>query len=553
MDDMTRFEERFEERIRAFAMTGVQSVDSAAVARAVAVGHPKSAATRPARRRLLDEIHRPRRSMSRTTFAAAAVVAMLALGGALFVVAGDPSPTPSADPSPSLPVVVAPSSTPSATNRPTDLVRRPEIGQASGSPPARWARLALATTAVRLLDGRVLVVGGANDDENDTSAELYDPVSGTWSATGNMLKPHGGFPATLLRDGRVLVGDGDDPNADDEARWNLGAEVYDPASGTWTATGKMVTPDQGCNGHVAARRQGARDGHRRRRAVRPRQRDLDRHGEDAPAARRPRGRPAARWQGARGGRRRLDIRYAVTASESAELYDPATGTWTATAPMNDRTDAITATLLPRRQGARYGRDSSAGRTLPELYDPATGTWTAAGDMRQPGTVPIGHAVVGWHGAGGAADRSAGAELYDPGTGSWTTTGSMLREHGDAPAHAAARRHRPRGRWQDCLEGVCTTAQRSCTSLPACRRPRCQPSRARPRSRLRRRARPRSRPRSRPRPVPSRRTHGPGRSRSRTGAPNPRRCSWPRRTSMASWGGWSGPRPRTSCHPAPPCR
>ena len=48
-------------------------------------------------------------------------------------------------------------------------------------------------TAVRLLDGRVLVVGGADSDENDTSAELYDPDTGTWSATGNMLRPRGGF------------------------------------------------------------------------------------------------------------------------------------------------------------------------------------------------------------------------------------------------------------------------------------------------------------------------------------------------------------------------
>ena len=111
-------------------------------------------------------------------------------------------------------------------------------------------------TAVRLLDGRVLVVGGYPGDEPTTltSAELYDPNSGTWSATGSMLRPHGGFPATLLRDGRVLVGDVDDPGADTPV---AGAEVYDPASGTWTVTGKMVTPDRGL-GSAAARRQGAR-------------------------------------------------------------------------------------------------------------------------------------------------------------------------------------------------------------------------------------------------------------------------------------------------------
>ena len=62
-------------------------------------------------------------------------------------------------------------------------------------------------TAVRLLDGRVLVAGGSTVRSTVTSAELYDPASGTWSATGNMVQPHAGFPATLLRDGKVLVGD----------------------------------------------------------------------------------------------------------------------------------------------------------------------------------------------------------------------------------------------------------------------------------------------------------------------------------------------------------
>ena len=55
-----------------------------------------------------------------------------------------------------------------------------------------------------------------------------------------MLKPHVGghtFPATLLSDGKVLVGDVSDPAADDPI---TGAEVYDPVSGTWTATGTMV-------------------------------------------------------------------------------------------------------------------------------------------------------------------------------------------------------------------------------------------------------------------------------------------------------------------------
>ncbi len=66
--------------------------------------------------------------MSRTTLAAAVVVAVVALGGALFVIERDrravagPSPTASADPSPSLPGVVPPSATPKRAISSADLV-----------------------------------------------------------------------------------------------------------------------------------------------------------------------------------------------------------------------------------------------------------------------------------------------------------------------------------------------------------------------------------------------------------------------------------------------
>ncbi|HSK16908.1 MAG TPA: hypothetical protein VK915_12170, partial [Gaiellaceae bacterium] len=60
------------------------------------------------------------------------------------------------------------------------------------------------------------------------SAELYDPASGRWSATGSM-NGYGGT-AALLQDGRVLVAGGGT------------GDVYSPAGGTWTATGPMVYP-----------------------------------------------------------------------------------------------------------------------------------------------------------------------------------------------------------------------------------------------------------------------------------------------------------------------
>ena len=233
------------------------------------------------------------------SFAAAAIVAVhrlsvLVLDRPIRVRARDAH-----DPSPSLPGVVAPSSTPSRLS--------PEPTPSAVTDPAgAWIATGSMGTPrsdhryVRLLDGRVLVLGGANRDENDTSAELYDPATGTWSATENMIRPRGGFPATLLRDGRVLVGDGGDPNADDEARWNLGAEVYDPTSGTWTATEKMISADQGCKSHVAARRHGARDG-----------------------------------------------------QQGAQLYDPDSGTWTATGRMPGRTLPATPPSCYRMAGCSW--------------------------------------------------------------------------------------------------------------------------------------------------------------------------------------------------------
>jgi WD40 repeat protein len=89
-------------------------------------------------------------------------------------------------------------------------------------------------TATLLPDGKVLVAGGFTNNASDpvASAELYDPSSGSWTATGNLITPRAGHTATLLPDGKVLVAGGSDTSAV--------AELYDPSSGSWTATGSMA-------------------------------------------------------------------------------------------------------------------------------------------------------------------------------------------------------------------------------------------------------------------------------------------------------------------------
>ena len=78
---------------------------------------------------------------------------------------------------------------------------------ASGCPPGRWSRRARAIPRCGSSMAGCSLRAGADGDLDLTSAELYDPATATWSATADMLKPHAGFPATLLRDGKVLVGD----------------------------------------------------------------------------------------------------------------------------------------------------------------------------------------------------------------------------------------------------------------------------------------------------------------------------------------------------------
>ena len=69
-----------------------------------------------------------------------------------------------------------------------------------------------------------------------SSAELYDPGAGTWSATGGMEASHGYHTATLLASGKVLVAGGLSKSEYAVAS----AELYDPAAGTWGSAGSMT-------------------------------------------------------------------------------------------------------------------------------------------------------------------------------------------------------------------------------------------------------------------------------------------------------------------------
>jgi N-acetylneuraminic acid mutarotase len=88
--------------------------------------------------------------------------------------------------------------------------------------------------ATLLADGRVLVVGGGTP-----VAEIYDPETGDWTETGSLVEERESFTSTLLPDGRVLVSGGFFRTEFQQFFSRSSCEVYDPATGIWSLTGGL--------------------------------------------------------------------------------------------------------------------------------------------------------------------------------------------------------------------------------------------------------------------------------------------------------------------------
>ena len=100
---------------------------------------------------------------------------------------------------------------------------------------------AMEVSLVLLNDGRVMAVGGAGnfDTQLETArAEIFDPATGSWTVTGDLNTPRASVKTIALTDGRVLAAGGfgsyiqafgDSPTS----------EIYDPETGEWDVTGPM--------------------------------------------------------------------------------------------------------------------------------------------------------------------------------------------------------------------------------------------------------------------------------------------------------------------------
>ena len=253
-------------------------------------------------------------------------------------------------------------------------------------------------TATLLPNGKVLVIGGSNNSVDYlSSAELYDPSTGTWSTTGSMIDNRSQHTATLLANGKVLVTGGYSDNGSNNVYGSssilYSAELYDPATGAWSATGSM---------------------------------NYHRYGHTAILL-------------ATGKVLVFD------GSRSPELYDPVSGGWSPTTGPMSFGEGQTMTLLANGKVLVTGGHTPnysfpytrISRSSAQLYDPATGVLSETGSMIQAreyhaatllanGKVLVaGGRYSSYSYYGGYIDHSlASAELYDPATGRWSTTGSM---------------------------------------------------------------------------------------------------------------------------------
>ena len=259
------------------------------------------------------------RSPGRRPRTLVALATVLVIAGCSAGSVGTPraSPTPTFSASPT----VSPSVSPSAPASPT----------ASVPPGGRWEAVGSmavargAFHALPLLDGRVLVLG--NDEvpggptESSTRAELYDPATRSWSAAARLPIAREGFVAIRLADGRVLVAGGVVAGGG----YTADSRLFDPSSGSWSATGVLTVPRFNARAAVLA------DG------------------------------------------RVLVVGGAVGATATSELFDPASGRWTRTGslpvPYGDSVDRIIA--LPDGNAVLLG--SGIYR-----YSVASDTWRSIG-------------------------------------------------------------------------------------------------------------------------------------------------------------------------------
>jgi hypothetical protein len=252
-------------------------------------------------------------------------------------------------------------------------------------------------TATRLYTEKILVTGGRPSATANVlnSAELYDPVSGTFSSTGNMQRYRRLHKAAPLPDGKVLITGGLGGDSNTANGYLNSAEIYDPATGTFTWTAGGITG--GLNT--------ARYNHQ---AILLYTGEVLIVGGVGPGS---------------------------VVLNSAELYDPETDTFTAIGDMiTARTNLLLTTLPNGKILVSNGSSDTTGTPIQavEIYDPATGNFTSASNALEARyynrivRLDNGKTIfVGGQTTANPSSVTNSAELYNHVTGTFSYTDSLI--------------------------------------------------------------------------------------------------------------------------------
>lgn len=235
-------------------------------------------------------------------------------------------------------------------------------------------------TATLLMNGKVLVVGGLNITtpccQAAHSAELYDPLSGQWSAVSSPQSPWYGHASIQLNDGKVLVVGGEISSK---------AEIFTPSTRTWSIAANPVA------WHLFPKATLLDDG------------------------------------------KVLLTGIGVTsmgAAVAAEIYDPALNVWRTTGSMNASRLSHSLTLLPNGEVLAVG----GGATVKdfrsaEIFNPASDSWRTTGNLVTPRSnhqaiLLIDGKVLVSGGVDASGNPMRTCELFDQIKGEWQATGNM---------------------------------------------------------------------------------------------------------------------------------
>ncbi|MFC1727706.1 kelch repeat-containing protein, partial [Patescibacteria group bacterium] len=247
---------------------------------------------------------------------------------------------------------------------------------------ATWAATGTLSTArayhstVKLTNGKIAAIGGANATDSFSSVEIYDPATATWTEVGNLNTARTYSTAHLVAKNRILVAGGYDGTS-----YLSSSELFE-LNDNWVSTGNMNTnrddPEMVLLNNGQALMAGGFDG--------------------------------------------------TNVLSHSELYDPSTGTWSVANNMTTNRMLFTMNTLNNGQVLVAGGQMTGGgrHVTCELYDPSTGTWALTGSYntlrRQHQSVLLNDGQVLAAGGNNGSIYHSSSEIFDGST--WAVTGNL---------------------------------------------------------------------------------------------------------------------------------